>query len=229
MENHISSKAKRSSVKTTTAHRTKKTVVFKRWDKAYPNGALIVQSQGSPDEVTSLKEVTMVQLLKMRREIIKDSQHKCALLIYKIDDKLFVGRIPKKFHVNSTWGTHKCAMCEHCSAACDDDGGCGKVRNTWLPAGSLPQEILSNQELLKEYFMSLKMIEKYAFINEGVELLNIENGTELYVFKCNKFENYWPRKELPPMERSELIRSTIELLFDSVTIKRNKKGPNEYW
>lgn len=228
MENRTSSRTKRINVKTTTAQRIKKTVIFKRQDKEYPTGALIVQSQGCPDEVTSLKEVTTIQLLKMRWEIIKDSKHKCALLIYKIDDKLFVGRIPKKFHVSSMWGTHKCAMCEHCTAACDDNGGCGKVRDRWFP-GNLPQEILSVQERLKAYFVSLKMIEKYAFINEGVELFNIEDGTELSVFKCNKFENYFPRKELPPLERSELIHSTMELLRDYVANKQNKVGPSEYW
>lgn len=226
----INTNRKRSECRmtSTTQRNIKKKMIFKRLNHEYPNGALIIKTEGKPDEVIHLKQVSPIELYKMRMQIMKDSKNKCALLIYKVDDKFFIGRIPKNFHVKNAWGVHKCASCENCTAASDDNHGCEKVRNFgFVP--NLPDEIVSGPYLLREELKKIKRFEKYPFIREGVELFNIEGGAESFIFKCCNYVEYALKKELSPKERSDLISSMLSLLVDTVRTRNNKVGPYDFW
>ena len=73
--------------------------------------------------------------------------------------------------------------CKHLSTASDENGGCAKVRDVFLPTYFNKNSVTIS---------GAKMIEKYHFIRSGIEIFNSAHFM-LNVSKCNRYEKVAPR------------------------------------
>lgn len=108
-----------------------------------------------------LWEVSREQLLEFRKEGKPG-------FVFKENGELYYAKIPKKmsFVSLSSMGAHLCGLngaeCKRLSAACDEDGGCAKVRN------------------------KARFIECYPWIKVGFETFGVTNHS-LIVLQCDKY------------------------------------------
>lgn len=111
-------------------------------------------------------------------------------IIFKKGGELFVAEMPKGFRlslIRNLLSEHKCRDCEHLSAKPDCYGGCAKVRDRTFRYMYGEETIKHRKvELLRDIQMSQR-IEKYAFIEKGVETFNVPI-LETFVLECAHFE-----------------------------------------
>lgn len=141
-----------------------------------------ITSQGVEPISFDLIEVSPEELAKYRDDGIPS-------FVLKVDSKLYYTSIPRNisFIDSNILGTHQCAIagreCNRLSAACDEDGGCEKVREQH------------------------KRIEEYSFITMGYQTFNTIHDF-LKVVECSHYEPCMPRKK-PSVERLNRLKLSI--------------------
>ena len=122
-----------------------------------------------------LWEVSKAQLFEFRKEGKPG-------FVLKENGKLYYAKIPKNLSSVSlsSIGSHLCGLngaeCKRLSAACDEEGGCAKVRN------------------------KARFIECYPWLKVGYETFNVTSHS-LVVLKCERYNPMeYPERTLPPIE-----------------------------
>lgn len=118
-------------------------------------------------------------------------------ICYKKGNKLFYGNLPDNFNLmlnNSLGlGPHLCATCQRLSPSSDCNGGCAKVRDRIFSITLLHYR---NNRLA---LLKSKRIEKYPFIEEGYEGIDINSKKEstlvLSVTKCSQYKKIIKKEE----------------------------------
>lgn len=130
----------------------------------------------------TLNEVTLKELFRHRLSGV-------AGVVYKEGEKLFYADFIdgtetcfSRINCNHICGKSS-AECKYLSAKSDENGGCAKVRDSFVP---------SYYNKGSHVFVTGKMIEKYDFIEEGIEIFNSIHFL-LNVVKCKNYKKVEPR------------------------------------
>ena len=102
-------------------------------------------------------------------------------LILKNGKELYLAHINKNIKLVTCSSIHLCANCKHLSSLPTNLGGCEKVRDV------LPEQVIMKATNPLLEIKTSKRIEKYNFINFGVETFNTTHNAFI-VFKCNNFQ-----------------------------------------
>jgi len=135
-----------------------------------------------------LRKVTIKEIVELRNSGVPG-------FIFKKEDTLFYSQMDSKKRVLiqslfTDVEIHKCAdYCKHLSAACDEKGGCEKVRN------------------------KATFIERYDWIKLGCEVFNT-NYDMLYVARCSHHEsNYQKHKKISIEEKIKNRRALRDFFY----------------
>ena len=129
------------------------------------------------------QEVTLKELLRYRRSGVPGVVYKEGNSLFYADfqagtENCFAGAVCN--HVCGKAGSE----CKHLSTASDEKGGCAKVRDVFIPSFHHMNAISIAQG---------KMLEKYDFIENGIEIFNSPHFL-LNVTRCRRYEKVEPRE-----------------------------------
>lgn len=132
------------------------------------------------------KKISLQELEKLRtnqKYFNKLKREKKSLLVLKHYGLYFITQIPAKLSLTSqTIGTHLCAKCNRCYASLDAKGGCAKVRDQCISV------YLREGKSLEMAIQKSKRLEKYPFIDFGLEIINTVPDS-FVVLDCKRFVN----------------------------------------
>lgn len=157
----------------------------------------LVWKHGKKKHKYSLRKVSKEELLNIR----------CAGIpsfVLRFNGDLYYTEINNVNQINVTSqeaGSHKCATCKRCRPVADSNGGCAKVRDC-----STEVYVREMHPFKKAVYMS-KRLEKYDFIQYGIETFNIP----LEVFDVIECENYQKYSTRIPMGKEELRRLQLSI------------------
>lgn len=188
------------------------TTTFKVVRELHPKTNLPVRVV-SKEQIDEKVEPLNFPLTEVRPEELADYRKKgVPSFVLKVDGKLYYTAIPDNisFVSSNILGAHLCAVagheCHRLSAASDEEGGCGKVRNR------------SNY------------IERYPWITTGYETFNTKHDS-FVVVNCLHYEKCPPRKSRTTAEINNARLGLAQFVWDdvkSLAEVRARKEKNRY-
>ena len=142
-------------------------------------------------------------------------------VVYKEEDKVYYSDLQPDTEfcfVGANW-KHICGKsgieCKHLSTASDECGGCAKVRDVFLSTYAV-----KNARSL----INAKMLEKYDFVKQGIEVFNSQNFI-LNISVCSNYEKVEPR-EATTLELTEPQKMWAEIDKKQKAEEYNKRYSN---
>lgn len=127
-------------------------------------------------------EITLKELLRRRMSGNPG-------VVYKDEEKVYYSDLQpgtESYFAGTGW-KHICSQsgkeCKHLSAASEENGGCAKVRDIFISTYAV-----KSPRSLK----NAKMLEKYDFVKEGIEIFNSQHYS-LNVSSCANYVKMAPR------------------------------------
>ena len=156
-----------------------------------------------PTHISYGKKVRYALVQVSKEELFARRLSKQPGIVYKYNGMLFYAAVKNHMEIFIQGKPHLCAL--HCSRVCKD---CPRTRDL-----TVAYQLKFNNH----FFAAVKdswRIEKYPFIQEGIEAFNLPKFHDThYVCSCSKYSMYDLKKPLTPSEINEKKKNLALLYF----------------